>query len=169
MELAREAVEEASALAGLRLLQEIFDGPRQPPAPVDVADQSGDIDPIAPAENVLDRQQRDGGGSILLAHVGAEKPDEMIDAVAVVQLRAAARACHQPGISFRGDLRPSVCRKAPVLPGFGEGVRRGADGRVEAEVALPGPDVRAVAAYHERKVAEQADARSLARIGPLLR
>ena len=51
---------------------------------------------------------------------------------------------------------PAPRRQAPVLPGLAERIRRHADGRVEAELVLPRPHVRAVGGDHERQVAEHA-------------
>ena len=101
---------------------------------------------------------------VALADVGAEEPDQVIDAVAVVELGAAPRARREPAESAGGDRLPAVGGKAPVLAGLGERVGRRADRRVEAEVVLPRPDVGAVAADHEREVAEHADVAGIARL-----
>src|SRR5205085_46517 len=96
----------------------------------------------------------EGGPSVALAHVGAEEADEMVDAEGVVDLRVAAGPRRQPLEAAGRDLAPAVGRQTPVLTGFGEGVRRRADRRVHPEIVLARPDVGAVAANHEREVAE---------------
>ena len=107
--------------------------------------------------------------AVALAHVGAEEADQMIDAIAVVELGARAGRAPQPVVAAGGDHVPAVGREAPVLAGLRKRVRRRADRRVEPELLLPRPDVGAVAADHEGKVAEDADraARRRAR-APLL-
>ena len=87
----------------------------------------------------------------------------MIDPIAVVEIRAAARALAQPPEVLRGDDVPPVDGHAPVLSRRAEGIRRHAERRVEPELILTRPHVRAVAVDHERQVAEQLDA---VRIGP---
>ena len=91
------------------------------------------------------------------AGVRAEEPDEVIDAIAVVEARHAPRALAQPAIVLRGHHVPPIDGQSPVLARRAEGIRRRADGAVEAEDVLVGPDVGAVGADHERKVAKQAD------------
>src|SRR5262249_22956742 len=106
--------------------------------------------------------------AVLLAYVGTEEADEMIDAVAVVERRVAARSLREPAEAARRDLAPAIRGNSPVLAGRRKGIRRRADGRVEPEVLLPRPDVGAVAADHERKVAEHTDVHVVARALPLL-
>src|SRR5258708_7648085 len=55
---------------------------------------------------------------ILLAHVSAKEADQMIHAVAVVQLGAASRAVREPLVAFGRDHIPPICGEAPVLSGL---------------------------------------------------
>ena len=104
-----------------------------------------------------------------LADEGAVEADEMIDAKAVVELAAAPRPLAQPLVVPFGVAIPAIGGQPPVLTGFREGVRRSADRRVETELVLPGPDIGAVAAHHEREVAEQSDLAAIcARAPPLV-
>ena len=82
----------------------------------------------------------------------------MIDAVAVVEMRAAAGAIADPAEVVGRDRVPAVDRHAPVLSGVAERIGRNADRGVEHEERLIGPDVGAVAVDHERQIAEQTDA-----------
>ena len=79
------------------------------------------------------------------------------------------RAVAQPvEIALRQHV-PPVDRQSPILARLAERVRRNADRCVHAEFILTGPDVRAVAAHHERQVAEQRDAGGLLpRAAPLI-
>ena len=97
--------------------------------------------------------------AVVRPEVGAVEADEVIDAVAVEEVRVAARAIAQPVEVALGEHVPAIHRQAPVLSGFAEGVGRHADRRIEAELVLPRPHVGAVAAHHERQVAEERDAR----------
>ena len=93
----------------------------------------------------------------------------MIDAVPVVERRRPPGAIAQPAEVGGADDIPAIRRQSPVLPGLGERVGRRADGSVDVELVLPRPDVGAVAAHHEREVAEHADRTCLAaRLLPLL-
>ena len=106
--------------------------------------------------------------AVLRPAVGAVEADEVIDAVAVEEIGAAARALAQPAEVFQRHDVPSIERHAPVLPGRAERVGRRADRHVEAELLLARPHVGAVAVDHERQIAEQRDAvRVLARVLPL--
>ena len=69
--------------------------------------------------------------------------------------RCGGRGARSQSKSRAGDDVPPVDRQAPVLPGLAERVGRHADRRVQPELVLPRPDVGAVAADHERQVAEQ--------------
>ena len=100
--------------------------------------------------------------AVALANVGAIEADEVIDAEAVVEIGAAAGALPQPVVVVVAHRVPAVHRQSPVLSGLGECVGRHADRRVDTKLMLPGPDVGAVAADHEGKVAEDADAAALA-------
>ena len=100
--------------------------------------------------------------------VGAVEADQMIDAVAVEEVRAAPRPLAQPPEILRGDHVPAVDRHAPVLSGRAEGVGRRAQRQVEPELILPRPHVGAVGVHHERQIAEQLHAVQVAaRLLPL--
>ena len=103
-----------------------------------------------------------GVAAVVRPEVGAIEADEMIDAIAVEQIGVAARAVAQPVEVALGQHVPAVDRQAPVLPGLAERIGRHADRRVEAELVLPRPDVGAVAADHERQVAEERDVAGVA-------
>src|SRR6185436_9432917 len=106
--------------------------------------------------------------ALLRFSVGAVEADEVIDAVAVEEIGAAARALAKPPEILLRHHIPLIERHPPVLPGGAEGVRRRADRDIEPELMLPRPDVGAVAVDHERQVAEQLDAvGALARALPL--
>ena len=79
----------------------------------------------------------------------------MIDPVAVVQIRAAARALAKPPEILARDDVPPVHRHAPVLAVGAEGVGRRAEGYVEQELLLARPDVGAVTVDHERQIAKE--------------
>ena len=100
--------------------------------------------------------------------VGTEEADEVVDAVAVVELGAAPRARRKPLVVARRDLGPAVCRESPVLSRVRKGVWRRADRGVQPELGLAGPDVGAVAAHHEREVAEHPDVARVPRLPPLV-
>src|SRR6185503_1918481 len=106
--------------------------------------------------------------ALLRFSVGAVEADEVIDAVAVEEIGAAARALAKPPEILLRHHIPLIERHPPVLPGGAEGVRRRADRDIEPELMLARPDVGAVAVDHERQIAEQLDAvRALARALPL--
>src|SRR5207253_31803 len=112
------------------------------------------------------REER--AAAVLRIGVRAVEADEVIDAVSVVEVRAAARALAQPTEVLRRDHVPSIQRHPPVLSRRAERVGRRADGDVEVELVLPRPDVGAVAVDHERQIAEQGDAaRPFTRLSPL--
>ena len=71
--------------------------------------------------------------------VGAIEADEMIDTVAVEQLRTAARAIAQPAELVGAHRVPAVDRHPPVLAAGTEGIRRHADRRVEEEPLADAP------------------------------
>ena len=92
----------------------------------------------------------------------------MVDPIPVVKPRHAPCALAQPAVVLGGHHVPAIDGQSPVLAGRTEGVRRRADGAVEAEGVLVGPDVGAVAADHERKVTKEPGlAQLLARRLPL--
>jgi hypothetical protein len=82
--------------------------------------------------------------------VGAIEAHQVIDAVAVVQIGAAAGALAEPAEILCRQNLPVVERHSPVLPGRAERVRRRADGHVEIELMLA-RDIGAVAVDHERR------------------
>ena len=74
---------------------------------------------------------------------GPIEADEMIDAVAVVEVGRPPRAIAQPAEVVGGDDVPSINRHPPILAGGAEGVGRHAERDVEPELMLAGPDVGA--------------------------
>src|SRR5207253_4079070 len=68
-----EAAKAAGALDRRWLGDQVIHRPRQPPRPVDVVDNGGRVDAIAPAEDVLDGQQE---------HVGSGGENRRDDRVA---------------------------------------------------------------------------------------
>src|SRR6185503_21231587 len=72
-----------------------------------------------PLQHLLFLDRRDeGGAAVGLADVGAEEADEMIDAVAVIEVGAAPRARRQPAEPAGGDHLPAIRGEAPVLAGL---------------------------------------------------
>jgi hypothetical protein len=101
--------------------------------------------------------RREVFAAVGLAYERAVEANQMIDAESVVELAAAPRPLPQPVVvPFRNPI-PAIDRHPPVLTGFREGIRRRSDRRVETELVLSRPDVGAVAAHHEREIAEQSD------------
>ena len=93
----------------------------------------------------------------------------MIDPISVEEIGVAPCPLPQPVEIAFGEHVPPVGRKSPVLAGGAERVRRHTHRQRRIELVLSRPDVRAVAADHERQVTEQRHtARSAACRGPLL-
>ena len=106
------------------------------------------------------RQER--GTPVALAVVRSIEPDQMVDTESVKELRASASSLLQPFIVASLDHVPAIYRKAPILAGRREVVRRCADRCVDAELVLAGPDVGTVGADDKGKVAENSNAARLA-------
>ena len=111
--------------------------------------------PCASCDELVSR--REVLAAVGFADEGAVEADQMIDAEAVVELGAATCPLAQPFIPGPLVHLPPVDRQSPVLPGLRERIGRHADRRVDPELVLARPDVGAVAADHEREVAEDAD------------
>src|SRR5204863_7749407 len=112
------------------------------------------------------REERLTRGTI--SSVRAKEANDVIDAISIEQISAAASAFPQPPEIVAPHDFPVIERHAPVLPGRAERVGRGADRHVETELMLPRPDIGAVAVHHERQIAEKRDAvRLLTRALPL--
>jgi hypothetical protein len=79
------------------------------------------------------------------AHVHAIETDQVVDAVAVIEAPVAARAVAHPRVAPLLHYLHAPRRQAPVLAGVAERIGRHADGRVEHELLLARPHVRAVA------------------------
>jgi hypothetical protein len=85
----------------------------------------------------------------------------VIDAETVEELGVPPPAVAQPLEIISRDDVPAIDGQAPVLARGAERIGRRADGGVEAELVLAGPDIGAVAVDHERQVAQQGHAVSL--------
>src|SRR4029450_5445906 len=94
----------------------------------------------------------EGPASAARAAVRAVEADEVIDAVAVVQVGAPTRPRAEPGEPVGRGGGPVVEGHPPVLTGCAESVRRYTNRNVEPEVLLQRPHVGAVRIDHERQV-----------------
>ena len=94
---------------------------------------------------------------VLRNHIGAIEPDDVIDTKAVEEGRSPTRPMGEPFHMSAPRAVPAVCRHAPVLARFAEGIRRRAHRGIQSELVLVDPDIGAVGSHHEREVAEDGE------------